>query len=47
MKVSNFLFVKDIIGELKRKIVFASMFFVMRMVWLILFMYQIEILKIA
>ena len=45
MKVSNFLFLKDIIGELKRKIVFASMFFVMRMVWLILFMYQIEIFE--
>ena len=38
----NFLSLKNIIVELKRKIIFVSMCFVLKMVWFILFIYQLK-----
>ena len=43
MKVLNFLFQKKIIVRLNKKIIFASMYFVMKIIWFILFMYPIKI----
>ena len=41
----NFLSLEKIIVRLKRKIMFVLMCFVMKIIWLILFMYQIKNLK--
>ena len=46
MKALNFLFLKKILAGLKRKTIFALMCFVMKIVWLILFTYNMKILKL-
>ena len=38
---------KTILARLNKKIMFALMYFVMKMIWLILFMYQMKNLKIV
>ena len=43
----EFPVLKKIIVELHRKIIFALMYFVMKMVWLILSIYQMKNLKIV
>ena len=45
MKALNFLSLKKILARLKRKIIFALMCFVMKIIWFILFVYQIKKLK--
>ena len=47
MKELNFLFQKNIIAELKDRIIFELMYSVMKIIWLILFIYQIKSLKIV
>ena len=42
MQILNFLYLKKIIVELKRKTIFASMCFVIKMIWFILSMYQMK-----
>ena len=45
IEVLNFLFLKKIIGKLNRKTTFPLMYFVVKIVWFILFIYQIKNLK--
>ena len=45
MKELNFLFQKNIIAELKDRIIFELMYSVMKIIWLILFISQIKSLK--
>ena len=47
MKELNFLFLKKITEELKDKTIFALMYFAMKIIGLILLMYQIKNLKIV
>ena len=47
MKVFNLLSQKNTIARLNKKIIFALMCFVMKIIWFILFMYQIKNLKIV
>ena len=42
MKVFNLLSQKNTIARLNKKIIFALMCFVMKIIWFILFMYQIK-----
>ena len=42
MQILNFLYLKKIIVELKRKTILASMCFVIKMIWFILSMYQMK-----
>ena len=43
----EFLFQKNIIAELKDRIIFELMYSVIKIIWLILFMYQIKSLIIV
>ena len=42
MQILNFMYLKKIIVELKRKTILASMCFVIKMIWFILSMYQMK-----
>ena len=42
MQILNFLYLKKIIVELKRKTILASMCFVIKMIWFILSIYQMK-----